>query len=330
MSHPPTRSQAVSVLIDNFNYGRYLGAAIESALAQSYPIREVIVCDDGSTDDSCRVVERYTAQDSRVRLLRQPNQGQGSAFNTAFAASTGEIVCLLDSDDVWGPHKVARVVEAFSSSPEAGWVRHRMRCTDQALRPLPMSVPACHGSGRLEGDLYALLEKTLAFTTSAVALRRELAERVFPIPGTLYRLGPDLYIGYMCGLLGAVGCFLDHELGLYRRHSAQISACGGAYQAILETEIAMTRTFLAFEPCHGYVPTHVYKHEMIAAYMRSGRVLDLGRLRLCAAGLESVGLLARRGRTRLALLQLAKLAFGFLLPDFWIQRQLRLHGWSAA
>ncbi len=330
MSHPPTRGPAVSALIDNFNYGRYLGAAIESALAQSYPVHEVVVCDDGSTDDSCRVAERYAARDSRVRLLQQPNQGPGAAFNTAFAASTGEIVCLLDSDDVWGPRKVARVVELFSSLPEAGWVRHRMRCTDQALRPLPMSVPAFRGSRWLEGDRYAHLEKTLTFTTSAVSLRRDLAERVFPIPQALFRLGPDLYLDYMCGVLGAAGYSLDRELGLYRRHPAQLSACGGAYRAIIETEIAMTRKFLAFEPCQGYVPTHVYKHEMIAAYMRSGRILDRGRLRLCAAGLESVGRLARQGRTRMALLQLAKLAYGFLLPDSWIQRQLKLNGWSAS
>ena len=325
----PRRDSTVSVLIDNFNYGRYLGAAIESALAQSHPVREIVVCDDGSTDDSCQVTERYAARDSRVRLLRQPNQGQGAVLNAAFAASTGEIVCLLDSDDVWEPHKVARVVEVFSSFPKAGWVRHRMRCADESLRPLPMGVPAFRGSRCQEGDRYAHLEKTVSFTTSAVSLRRELAERAFPIPRALSRLGPDLYFDYMCGVLEAAGYSLDQDLGLYRRHPAQLSACGGTYRAIVETEIDMTRRFLAVEPCQGYVPTHVYKHELIAAYMRSGCVLDRGRLRLCASGLSSVSLLARKGRVRLALLQLAKLAYGFLLPRAWIRRQMRLNAWGA-
>ncbi len=330
MSPPQTRGPAVSALIDNFNYGRYLSAAIESALAQSYPVREIVICDDGSTDDSCQVAERYASLHDRIRLLRKPNQGQGSAFNTAFAASTGEIVCLLDSDDVWGTDKVARAVEVFQSRPEAGWMRHRMRCADESLRPLERLVPAYRGSRPSGNDRYAHLEKTLTFTTSAVCLRRGLAERLFPIPRALSRLGPDLYLDYMCGVTGAPGYSLDEELGLYRRHPAQVSGCGGDYGAILETEIAMTRAFLEVERCQGYVPTHLYKHELIAAYMRSGRVLDRRRRRLCAAGLGSVSLLAREGRGRLALLQLAKLLYGFLLPRCWIRRQIKRNAWGAA
>ena len=327
MNQPLARGPAVSVLMDNFNYGRYLGAAIERALAQSYAVQEIVICDDGSTDDSCRVVESYASRYGAVRLLRQPNGGQGPAFSTAFAASKGEIVCLLDSDDAWAPNKVARVVEIFSSRPQVRWVRHKMRCADESLRPLETVVPSYHGSRCLGSDRYAHLEKTLTFTTSAVSLRRELAECVFPIP---LRHGPDLYVDYMCGLLGAAGYSLDEELGLYRRHSAQMSGSGGDFRAIVESEVAMTRAFLAVQPCQGYVPTHVYKHELIAAYMRSGRILDRRRVRLGAAGLASVSRLAREGRARLALLQLTKLAYGFLLPRSWIRRQMKRNAWDAA
>ncbi|HEY1203909.1 MAG: glycosyltransferase [Bryobacteraceae bacterium] len=322
-------SPTVSVLIANFNYGRFLGTAIESALAQSCPVREVVVCDDGSTDDSCRVAERYAARYGSVRLVRKPNGGEGSAYSAAFAASSGEIVCLLDSDDVWKPNKVARMIEIFSSVAEAGWVRHRLRLTDESLRPLDAVLPACRGSRRVRNAKYAHLEKTVAFSTTGLSLRRELAERLFPIPEALFRRGPDLYLDYMCGLLGATGYSLDEELGLYRRHTVQMSGCGGDFRAVVEAESAMARAFLEVHPCQGYVPTHVYKHEMIAAYMRSGHRLEPLRLRLCAGGLASVGLLLREGCTRLALLQLTKLVYGFLLPRSWIRRQLKRNAWGA-
>jgi glycosyltransferase involved in cell wall biosynthesis len=325
---PPEDGPSVSALIDNFNYARYLGAALESALEQSYPLKEIVVADDGSTDDSCQVAERYAAQDGRIRLVRKQNGGQASAFNAAFAASTGDIVCLLDSDDVWWPGKVARMVEIFSSAPQALWVRHRLRNTDHALRPLGTVVPATNGPRGPARSRYHHLEKTVTFSTSTVCFRRGLAERLFPIPEAAFRHGPDLYLDFMCGVRGAPGYALDEELGFYRRHPAQMSARGGDFAAVMDGEIALTRAFLSVEPCQGYIPTHVYKHEMIASYLRSGRVFDQGRLRLCAAGLASVGRLAREAGASLALLQAAKLTYGLLLPRRWIKRQLKQKGWA--
>jgi len=330
MTKPVQNGPSVSVLIDNFNYGRFLGAAIEGVLAQSYPAREIVICDDGSTDGSCQVAEGYAARYGHVKLVRKANGGQASAFNAAFAASTGEIVCLLDSDDVWFPGKIARVVETFASRPEAGWQRHKVRCTDGSLTPLDAVLPEYRGS-RVQGDdRYAHLEKTLTFVTSAVSLRRGLALRLFPIPEGAFRKGADLYLDFMCGVLGASGYSLDEELCFYRRHPAQVSQAGGDFEAALAGEIAMTRAFLSVETCQGYVPTHLYKHQMIAAYLRSGHIFDGRRLRLGAAGLASATRLAKAGRTPLALLQLIKLIYGFLLPRFWIRRQLRLNAWGGA
>ncbi len=87
----------VSIIINNYNYARYLATAIDSALAQTWHPLEVIVVDDGSTDDSWAVIERYG---ERVHAIRQANGGQGAAYNAGFAASRGEWVIFLDSDDV--------------------------------------------------------------------------------------------------------------------------------------------------------------------------------------------------------------------------------------
>lgn len=104
----------VTALIVNYNYGRFLAEAIESALAQTYPRLEVLVMDDGSTDDSREVLRRY---EGRVRTILKANGGQASALNAGIAAARGEIICFLDSDDAWSPGKVAAVVAKCREAP---------------------------------------------------------------------------------------------------------------------------------------------------------------------------------------------------------------------
>jgi glycosyltransferase involved in cell wall biosynthesis len=93
----------VSVLITNYNYAHFLRAAIDSALQQTYPVAEVIVVDDGSSDDSRAVIVAAAAATTAGRLIipvLKENGGQGSAFNAGFARSSGDIVLLLDADDI--------------------------------------------------------------------------------------------------------------------------------------------------------------------------------------------------------------------------------------
>jgi glycosyltransferase involved in cell wall biosynthesis len=100
----------VTVVINNFNYGRYLASAIDSALHQTYPRIEVIVVDDGSTDESRAVIAAY--QDRVIPVLKE-NGGQASAFNAGFAHAQGDLLIFLDSDDILLPHVVEQVVAAF-------------------------------------------------------------------------------------------------------------------------------------------------------------------------------------------------------------------------
>ena len=99
------RQPLVSVIVDNYNYGRYLAQSIESALAQTYARTEVIVVDDASTDDSPTVIRRYARV---VPVFKAVNSGQASALNAGFLASHGEIVIFLDADDYLEPDAVAR------------------------------------------------------------------------------------------------------------------------------------------------------------------------------------------------------------------------------
>ena len=93
----------ISVIIPAYNAALYLGEAIQSVLAQTLPAREIIVVDDGSTDDTAKVAESFTA----VRLIRQTNQGSAVARNTGIAASSGECLAFLDADDIWMPEKLS-------------------------------------------------------------------------------------------------------------------------------------------------------------------------------------------------------------------------------
>ena len=108
----------VSLVIATFNHARLLGGAIDSALAQTLHGVDVIVVDDGSTDDTQAVLARYAG---RVRVLRQPNRGLAAARNAGLAAARGTYVAFLDADDVMAPAKLAEQVAVLERAPTIGW-----------------------------------------------------------------------------------------------------------------------------------------------------------------------------------------------------------------
>src|SRR5215472_18218165 len=120
-----------TVLIDAYNYGRYVEEAVLSALAQDFPAaeREILVVDDGSTDDTAARLRKFG---NEIRYLYKANGGQASAFNYGFANARGEVIALLDADDVWLPNKLTRLREVFGQSPDAGMAYHRLYWWDGA------------------------------------------------------------------------------------------------------------------------------------------------------------------------------------------------------
>ena len=116
----PGAPTKVSVVIPTYDRGRVVGEAIDSALAQSHRHLEVIVVDDGSTDDTAARVGRRRHR--RVRYLRRPHAGVSSARNAGIAAATGDLVAFLDSDDLWKPDKLEAEVAALAGYPSTGGV----------------------------------------------------------------------------------------------------------------------------------------------------------------------------------------------------------------
>jgi glycosyltransferase involved in cell wall biosynthesis len=203
----------VSVIINNYNYGRFIADAIDSALAQTYSNCEVIVVDDGSQDNSREVITRFG---NRVKTVFKSNGGQASAFNAGFAESSGDVICFLDSDDVFLPNKVRQAVDGLATCP-AGWCFHHIQRTDTALKPI-FTPPIPYSTGRY--DFRAeMLEGKCRFAppaTSGLAFTRTLMDQIMPVPEAI-TITSDNYLK-LSSLALAPGYFIAEQYALQRIH----------------------------------------------------------------------------------------------------------------
>jgi glycosyltransferase involved in cell wall biosynthesis len=204
----------VSVLVNNHNYGRFLGAALQSVLDQDFPADqvEIIVVDDNSTDDSRSVLAKFAPRVKAV--LRDKNGGQAAAFNDGFKAASGEILCLLDSDDWWAPTKLSQVVERFDREADLGMVQHWCQEIGPDGRPFATNFPAL--PPRYDADDF--LAGRCVFTgTTGLSFRRSALKRFLPVPEEL-KINADAYL-YDAILDSPVGN-IDAALGYRRVHGA--------------------------------------------------------------------------------------------------------------
>src|ERR1700752_182330 len=112
---------SVAAIIPVYNGARWIGACLESVLAQTHPAAEIIVVDDGSTDNGAQIVEALAHRDNRIRLLRKANGGQSSGRNAGVRASRARLVGFLDQDDLWYPRHVEELIGPFRADPKLGW-----------------------------------------------------------------------------------------------------------------------------------------------------------------------------------------------------------------
>lgn len=207
----------VTVLIDTYNYGNFIGHAIESVFSQDFPLDqvEILVVDDGSTDDTGERVNEYGP---RVQYLRKANGGQASALNFGIAKAKGEIVALLDADDFWLPGKLKRIVDAFAKHPGAGMVYHRLlelnsetnERKEAKFRALSGFLP----------DKPDELFWYVPYPTSCLAFRKKFLEQLLPIPEAL-RVQADGYLG-VCIVFLAPVLAIPECLAVYRIHGQNL------------------------------------------------------------------------------------------------------------
>ena len=303
----------VSVIIANYNYARFLPACIDSVLAQTHPRVEIIVVDDGSTDNSREVLAGYG---SRVRAMFQSNGGQASAINTGVAASAGEVICLLDADDGWYPGKVEAVLRVFNQNPDVQWLRHKLALVTDALIPLHQEMPIFRGSGRVSPDPLLLLEGGFSAGTSLV-MKRSLADRVFPV-----RITPELaFDADDTIILGRIfeqrapGYSLDEVLGFYRKHAGERFGAHDLPRLLRrEADVAHALGMLLTRR----VPSSAYKLRAVVGALEGAAWWERARLGNYIGGLVSTAYLW--GRPRLLLRQIAALTFAYALPGRWVNK----------
>ena len=183
-----------SVLISSYNYQNCVVDAVSSAINQSHAPLEVIVVDDGSTDDSVTLLKHVFGNDSRVKIISQSNGGQMSAWAKGLSLAEGEVIALLDSDDLWKSEYLATVAEIYLQNPTLDYVYCNME-----------------KFGRWQG-----------VASSGNTIKRELFQKILSLPADQikeWKTRPDDCLFYGSDILGGHKYYLANALVMHREHS---------------------------------------------------------------------------------------------------------------
>lgn len=210
----------VSILMPLYNSEAFVGQAVESALAQTYTDWELLIVDDGSTDGSRAVIDRFS--DSRIRVFHQVNGGEAAARNTALDHARGEIISFLDADDLYLPDHLELTVGHLISHPDHdGVYTDGDHCTTDGRRLQSLSS---RRRGPFEGDIFEPLVRAqdVFGPPVCVVIRRE------PVETHHLRLDPEIRLGtdwdFFVRLSQYVRFgYIDRKTCLYRIHTANLS-----------------------------------------------------------------------------------------------------------
>jgi glycosyltransferase involved in cell wall biosynthesis len=204
----------VSVVICNYNYGQYLAEAIYSVLEQTYKNTQVIVVDDGSTDNSGQILE--SIHDPRLKVVYQHNSGQAAAFNSGFQECKGEFIAFLDSDDFWFNRKLEISIPAFDAG-NISVVQHNLQIVGSKSELSGDTHPNIKPGRKSLIDSYIKENHTGFFSaTSGIICRKSDLDSIFPIDST-WKICADVALTRPLPIFGDI-VTLEEVLGGYRIH----------------------------------------------------------------------------------------------------------------
>lgn len=228
MSH--ANSTLVSIVLTNYNYGHYLRQAIDSAINQTYQFIEVIVVDDGSTDNSKDILESYRGQ---ISVHYNDRTGQCGAINTGFVNSKGSVVIFLDSDDYLEAKAVESHLSNFFVNPDICKSQGYMRCVDakgkflQSIFPNRLSASGYYRKQVINQGPWVVRHAW----TSGNAWRRAFLQCVLPLPENRKHINsPDGCLNILSTLYGPIGS-LEVTVAHYRIHGKNIGPASDVFSA---------------------------------------------------------------------------------------------------
>lgn len=235
---PAAPALGLSIIIPNYNYQEFIGQAIESALAIAWPRIQVIVVDDGSTDNSREIIETYRG---RVEIVYQANAGQLEAYNVGYRLATEEVVIFLDSDDLLDTSVMQEIASLWRAS--ASKVQYRMRTINAVGEPMGNEIPQFH-STPTPAEIRHWATTTTAYPTppgSGNAYAHSFLAKIFPLDDSCGKPG-DASCLAAAPFLGDV-ITIPRALGSYRIHGRNDGAASrlDAQQFQLHVERALQR-----------------------------------------------------------------------------------------
>lgn len=206
----------ISVIVNSYNYAHYISQTLDSVLAQTLVANEIIVVDDGSTDNSIKVIEDYASRFEKIKVVRKENGGQLSAFNVASQHISGDLIFFIDSDDLWQPNYLEKIVSIYQERP-VDYVFCAFQEFDQSERIIKKYSK--------DTDLgfstaFTYFKKVyIGGPTATLSIRRALFDRIFPVPfEEFWRVCADLPLVMGASLGGGHKYYCAEPLVLYRIH----------------------------------------------------------------------------------------------------------------
>jgi len=242
-------TERLSVALCTYNGARYLSEQLASIAGQTRQPDELVVCDDGSTDDTVKILRRFAAAAPfPVRIeVNQPRRGVVGNFDHAIGLCAGEVIALADQDDFWRLEKLERLLAALNQHPAAGLVFSDAEVVDETLRPLGYGLWDAIRFSRLEQQRMATPEALTIMLRRPVAsgftlaFRTRFRDLIRPIPESW---GHDSWLAFLVAAVAPI-VVVPQRLVLYRQHGAnQIGAPMTFWQRLVRADRARSRRAL--------------------------------------------------------------------------------------
>lgn len=284
-----SRAPLFSVLVAAYNQAEWVEQTLDTVAAQTLRDWELVVVNDGSTDDTGPRVRgwmdrlRASRPEVRMELASTSNGGQSAAMEHGFALCRGRWIALLDSDDLWTPEKLERCARAIADDPDAGMVVHMMYVIDDRGRRTGDVRP--RRAALSEGDLREQIRRTtrhVAPATSAVLIRADVFARLVPMPTKGFRTAADAYLTMGASLLAPVRA-VHEPLAEYRMHPdgnhirTMLSAEGVKRWVELQSVMAEHFGLTSVASRNSYFLRHVFALEKLQGGV-GAQVSTFGRL----------------------------------------------------